>query len=120
MYTLRNAAQDNMPIKKVLGSVKCVKLVHINPTQDKLSVFLVPMEPRQGIEFITLSNPNELKQNVLLSGLKGSFLISVCNIFVPCRGAGRQNCDNCSTGFFKNETSTKLCVPCSPGTCQNM
>ena len=51
-----------MPIKKVLGSVKCVKLVHINPTQDKLSVFRVPMEPRQGIEFITLSNPNELKQ----------------------------------------------------------
>ena len=90
-----------MPIKKVLGSVKCVKLVHINPTQDKPSVFRVPMELRQGIQFITLSNPIELKQNVILSGQKGSFLISVCNIFVSCRGAGRQNCDNCFNRFLQ-------------------
>ena len=52
VHTVRSVTRGNMPNKKVLLSVKCVKLVHINPTQDRPSVFRVPMEPRQGTEFI--------------------------------------------------------------------
>ena len=52
VHIARSVAQDNIPIKKVLGSVKCVKLVHTNPTQDRPNVFRAPMEPRQGFQLI--------------------------------------------------------------------